>query len=245
MKLKELLSSFEYYDLSFPLIHDAVSWPTHQPISVKKVRRIDRDLYEMHEICMTSQDYTHFDAPSHMILNGKSIDKYEPSRFILDSVILDISDKNGKPIRKTDLEEFIDYLGKFSGVILYTGFDKEPNQYRYDWGYLDLDGANYIAQFDNIKLIGIDSPSIAGWSGDVAYSSHRVSVNDAVNVHLILLKKDILILEGIYNISIIFKKYHKKVIEGILVALPLNLIGIDGGLARVIFLKPKDYGGEI
>ncbi|TRM73863.1 cyclase, partial [Sulfolobus sp. E5] len=152
-KFKVVLDEYEMYDLSFPLSHDVVSWPTHQPIMVKKVKRVDRDLYEMHEISMTTQDYTHYDAPSHMIADGKSIDKYEINRFILDAVILNLQNRNGFPISQEDLKKFQKYLNSYSGIILYTGFNKDLHKYEYDWSYLDVSGAEYLSRFNNVRLV--------------------------------------------------------------------------------------------
>ncbi|QIW25327.1 cyclase family protein [Sulfolobus sp. S-194] len=220
-----------------PLTHDAISWPTHPAIKINKFRSVDRDLYDAHEIYMTSQDYTHFDAPSHMIKNGKTIDKYEPGRFILSAAILNLSTTNSKEITQDDLTPFEDIIRKTNAVILYTNFKKEPKEFKYDWKYLGVSGSKYLSQFSNLKLVAIDSPSIAGWSGDVLAYPHIITVKEAIEIHLYLLEKDILILEGLTNVEKAVK--NEKYVDGILIALPLNIIGIDGGPCRVIFLKPK------
>jgi len=235
--LDEILNSFDYFDFTMPLSHDVVAWPTHPAIRINKFRSVDRDLYDAHEIYMTSQDYTHFDTPSHMIKGGKSIDKYEARRFILKAVILNLSYKKDMEIREEDLRQFEEVIRKSEAVVLYTNFRKEPKEFRYDWAYLGISGAKYLSQF-NLKLVAIDSPSIAGWSGDVPAHPHIITVKEAIDVHLNLLEKDILIVEGLYNVNKAVGE--EKYVEGILIALPLNIIGLDGGPCRVIFLKPKN-----
>ncbi|QGA69631.1 cyclase family protein [Sulfolobus sp. E11-6] len=223
-----------------PLSHDSVSWPTHPAIKVSKFKSVDRDLYDAHEIYMTSQDYTHFDAPSHMIKNGKTIDKYDPKRLILPTAILNLSYKiheANREIRQEDLAQFEDIIKNVNSIVLYTDFVKDPKEFKYDWIYLGVNGANYLSKFENLKLVAIDAPSIAGWSGDVPAYQHLITVKEAIETHLKLLQKDILIIEGLYNVKEAIG--NEKYAVGILIALPLRIIGLDGGPCRVIFLKPK------
>ncbi|ARM76994.1 cyclase [Acidianus manzaensis] len=218
-----------------PLSHNVVSWPTHPPIQINKFKTVERDLYDAHEIYMTSQDYTHFDAPSHMIKGGKTIDAYEIYRFVAPAIILNFSNKEDLEITDKDLQQFSDQIKNVNAVILFTDFNKDPKEFKYNWKYLGVSSAKYLSQFSNIKMVAIDAPSIAGWSGDVPAAPHIITVKDAIDIHLYLLEKDILIVEGLYDVKKAIG--NNKYVYGVLIALPLQIVGLDGGPCRVIFTK--------
>lgn len=237
-RLKDFLQNFEYYDLSFPLLQGNVMWPTMPPLRITKIKFKDRDLSEAHEVYITTQDFTHVDAPSHMLRDGKTIDGYGVEYFILPCAMINVKNERNNEITVSELREFEEIMSTYESIILFTGFKKGPKDMAYMWRYLNPSTSEYISGFSNIKLLGIDSPSIAGWSGKVDAMEPIVSRREAVDTHLGLMKRGILIVEGLWNLERLFRK-GDKIIYGILIVMPLNLIGTDGAPVRAVFLRPK------
>ncbi|BCS93587.1 cyclase family protein [Metallosphaera javensis (ex Sakai et al. 2022)] len=238
-QIREFLRNFEYYDFSMPLTHNAIMWPTMPPIRINKIRYKERDRSEAHEICITTQDYTHIDAPSHMT-SGNSIDKFTVDRFVTDALLINVSNGGQMQILVNELKKFEEEIAKATSVILYTGFKKPYNIPVYDWRYLTPDSARYLASFNNLRLVGIDSPSIAGWSGTVEVATPRMSRDDAILTHVELMKNDILIVEGLYNLEAVFRGTKIDFVTGIFIVMPLNLVGLDGSPVRAIFMRFKE-----
>ncbi|EHP70201.1 putative metal-dependent hydrolase [Metallosphaera yellowstonensis MK1] len=238
-KLRDILQLFEYYDLTFPLSQGNVMWPTMPPLRITKIRHKDRDMSEAHEVCITTQDFTHIDAPSHMLRDGFPIDKYGVQSFILPCTVLDVRNEKSREIAVSELREFEAELSTYECIVLFTGFKKDPREFVYSWRYLKSETSEYISTFKNLKLVGIDTPSIAGWSGKVDVMEPLISRREAVITHLNLMKEGILIVEGLWNLGKLFGP-GDRIIHGILVAMPLNLIGTDGAPVRAVFLKLKE-----
>jgi arylformamidase len=85
-----------------------------------------------------------------------------------------------------------------------------------DFVYLQPDGAEFLVE-RRVRLVGIDYLSIDKFNAD----SHPT--------HMVLLTKNILVLEGLNLNNISPGEY-------MLYALPLNLQNVEGGPARVILM---------
>lgn len=91
---------------------------------------------------------------------------------------------------------------------------------------MDIEGTKYIASFDNIKILGTDGLSIAGYNGNV----------HVIETHRILLEKNILILEELNFNTLAEVIAGKEYVEGTLIALPLLIKDGDGSPTRVVFI---------
>ena len=136
---------------------------------------------------------THLDAPAYALGGGKLVGDYELERFICDAALLDITHKKtGQPIDDEDLEAAEEAAGlalrEGEAVILHTGTSgvspvgESP--------YLSRNGAEYL-EFKGVTLVGIDSGNLDN------------SDSSELEAHRTLLRKEILVLEGLANLRAI------------------------------------------
>lgn len=222
-------------DLTHSMTHAMPGWVTHSTFSVTPHKIMDIDGYTVHNIQMNTHHGTHMDAGSHMIKDGKPLSAYPMEHFIGPAVALDFSSKkNGEPISNGDFKEFEDLIKPGVSVILNTGWYKfrgYNKEYLYEWPFLNADGAKYLAE-RRIKMVGTDGMSIAGWMGNTA--THQPVTDDAIEVHEALLKNDVLIIEEMANTDKVLN--GKRHASFVLMALPLNLEGLDGSPVRAVAL---------
>jgi kynurenine formamidase len=126
---------------------------------------------------------THMDAPLHMIPTGKKLSEISADKFVANGHLIDARGKNEVGI---ELLHGIDIV-EGDCVLIYTGFDEKFREPAYYESYPDLteEFAHRLVEL-KIKFVGIDtsSPDKAPY-----------------NVHRILLSKEILIIEGLNNLS--------------------------------------------
>jgi len=126
---------------------------------------------------------THIDAPLHMIPTGKKISEFPPEKFVARGHLVDARGRreidesllDGKDINKGDC------------VLVYTGFDEkfgEPEFYT-DYPLVTEAFAKKLVEL-RVAFVGMDTPS---------------PDKEPYMVHKILLKEEILIIEGLRNLS--------------------------------------------
>ena len=157
------------------------------------------DLYNLTYFSMCAHNGTHVDAPFHFIHQGKTVEKMELDTFVGECFV-------ARYEGEIDAETAGDILRKAKGIprILIAG--EIP---------VTAEGASVFAEA-GIRLLGNEGQSVG-------------PVDAPMQVHLILLRKGIALLEGI-------------VLEGIpegtyfLSAAPLNLGGCDGAPCRAYLM---------
>lgn len=135
---------------------------------------------------------THLDSPGHQIKGGKMIQDYPLEKFVQQAFLIELIGK--KAIKKENLEPHQDKIKKAGALLIRTGFDKIMERYEKDAdfrqktkiGVNDLpqfsqDCAEWLASFDNLQLIGVDSLTVGN-----------------KQVHGAFLQKDILLVEGLF-----------------------------------------------
>ena len=165
----------------------------------------DGALYNLTAFRMCAHNGTHVDAPYHFYKDGKTIDQIAPERFIGPAYVTEhngkITAEDAVSILKKAMETDINAVNR----ILVKGN-----------AVLTEEGAQVFADA-GIWLFGNESQT--------------VGPEDApMKVHLILLKEEIVLLEGIRL---------QNVPEGVylLNAIPLNLGGADGAPCRATLIK--------
>ena len=161
------------------------------------------ELYNLSAFSMCAHNGTHIDAPLHFFEDGRSVDKIPLEYFVGECFV---AEEKGDICAKKALE--ILEKAKKSGAdkrILIKG-DVTVTE----------DGARVFADAD-ILLLGNESQSVG-------------PIDSPMAVHKILLRKDIVLLEGITL---------KDVKEGryILNCAPLNLAGFEGSPCRAILIE--------
>ena len=161
------------------------------------------ELYNLSAFSMCAHNGTHIDAPLHFFEDGRSVDKIPLEYFVGECFV---AEEKGDICAKKALE--ILEKARKSGTdkrILIKG-DATVTE----------DGARVFADAD-ILLLGNESQSVG-------------PIDSPMAVHKILLRKDIVLLEGITL---------KDVKEGryILNCAPLNLSGFEGSPCRAILIE--------
>ena len=161
------------------------------------------ELYNLSAFSMCAHNGTHIDAPLHFFEDGRSVDKIPLEYFVGECFV---AEEKGDICAKKALE--ILEKARKSGTdkrILIKG-DVTVTE----------DGARVFADAD-ILLLGNESQSVG-------------PIDSPMAVHKILLRKDIVLLEGITL---------KDVKEGryILNCAPLNLSGFEGSPCRAILIE--------
>ena len=163
------------------------------------------DLYNLTAFSMCAHNGTHIDAPFHFIGNGKTVDRMDLHTFVGDCYVA----RHEGDVSAADAAAI---LSKAAGSkrILIAG------------NITVTDEAASIFADSGICLLGNEGPT--------------VGPEDApMQVHLILLRRGIALLEGIVL---------KDVPEGhyFLSAAPLNLAGSDGAPCRAYLIANDDQG---
>ncbi|WCJ17796.1 Cyclase family protein [Euphorbia peplus] len=166
---------------------------------------------------------THVDAPGHYF------DHYFDAGFDVDTLDLEVLNGPGLVVdvpRATNITaEVMQSLNIPKGTrrVLFRTLNTDrqlmfKNQFDTSYAGFTEDGAKWLTENTDIKLVGIDYLAVAAW--DVIVSAHLVFLE----------KRDIIIVEGLKldNVEAGIYSIH---------CLPLRLVGSEGSPARCILIK--------
>ena len=191
------------YDISQEVLSCNV-YPGDPHPEIERVNSIDRgDICNLTRLSMCAHNGTHVDAPFHFINDGKTLEKMSLDFFVGDCYVTH-------------------YDGEIDAELAITILDKAK---RAGAGERILIGGKAVVTADaarefakaKIKLIGNESQTVG-------------PENAPMEVHLILLKEEIVLLEGVVLSHVPEGKY-------LLSAAPLNLAGCDGAPCRAVLIK--------
>ncbi len=191
------------YDISQEVFSCAV-YPGDTAPSAVKVRRTSRgDLYNMTDFSMCAHNGTHIDAPFHFLGDGKTVEQVELDKFVGPCYVAPFSGR----LTADDAAAILKKAAEVGGErrILLKGD-----------AIVTPEAARVLAE-GGIDLIGVESQSVGEPSGPM-------------EVHLILLRKEVILLEGIRLAEVGEGAY-------LLCAAPLSLGGCDGAPCRAILIK--------
>ena len=157
------------------------------------------DLYNLTSFAMCAHNGTHVDAPFHFLHNGKTVDQLDLSHFVGDCFVA----RHAGDVSAADAEGILTNAGGAERILIAGK------------ATVTAEAAQVFAA-GGIKLLGNEGQT--------------VGPEDApMQVHLILLRREIALLEGIVL---------DKVPEGryFLSAAPLNLGGADGAPCRAYLI---------
>ena len=161
------------------------------------------DLYNLSFFAMCAHNGTHVDAPFHFLHDGKTVDQIDLSHFVGDCFVA----RHEGDVTAADAENI---LKKADGAerILIAGN-----------ATVTIEAAEVFAA-GGIKLLGNEGQTVG-------------PENAPMQVHLILLRREIALLEGIVLQGIPEGQYF-------LSAAPLNLGGADGAPCRAYLIDRED-----
>lgn len=199
------------YDISPLISEDIAVWPGDTDF--KRIMQLDicsGDNITLSGFQSTVHLGTHTDAPSHFVKGGKTIDACPLETYIGECQVIYCNINKATAI----LPEHLSTQVTAPRVLLRTNSFPNPNLWNTDFCYLSLELIQLLSKH-NVKLIGIDTPSI-----DAFDSKDLLS-------HNALAQAKIAILEGIDLSKVAQGKYE-------LIALPLKLHGFDASPVRAI-----------
>ena len=188
------------YDISQEVFSCAVYPGDPKPEKQALYSTGEGDLYNLTSFAMCAHNGTHVDAPFHFLHNGKTVGQMELAHFVGDCYVA----RHEGDVTAADAEEI---LKKADGTerILIAGN-----------ATVTIEAAEVFAA-GGIKLLGNEGQTVG-------------PENAPMQVHLILLRREIALLEGIVLQGIPEGQYF-------LSAAPLNLGGADGAPCRAYLIQ--------
>lgn len=197
-----------FIDLTHKINENTPVYPGDPQTKIQQNASLQKDGYTDHYLCMGTHAGTHIDAPSHMLKNGKGLHQFPLKKFTGRGVYIKIT--GGKfDLRKIKTVN----IKKNDIVFFHTGMSDTYEKPEYFTAYpaIPQEVANYLITKE-INIVGVDSCSVD---------------HDKFDAHKLFLKKDILIIENLTNLSSLVGK------QFIVTAFPLNLT-LDGSPVRVV-----------
>lgn len=195
-------------DISLPYRNRMATYLGDLPYEEYEYKSHENDGVHIMRILMETHSGTHFDAPYHMLKDGKRADEISLENFMGKASVITVNS---------------DYIGpeniprKLENIVLFH--TKNSNMYTSDFSkdfvYLTPDGASELVK-RNIKLVGIDYLSIEKFG------------SKNFNAHKLLMKNNIIIVEGLYLANVPDGVYD-------FICLPLKM-QFDGAPCRAVLL---------
>lgn len=196
-------------DLSIPIDDRTPVYPGDPKQEINQIANIEKDGWNEHRLTFNTHFSTHIDAPYHMLKNGKKLSEYPLEKLIGKGVVLDV--RNGFNLDVLDDSE----VKKDSIVFLRTGqTEKLHSKYFENARFIPKEFAEKLVEL-GVKIVDLDS-----FTPD----------EPPFEIHKILLKHDILIIENLANLDELTDKNFRVFI------LPLKLENTDGAPCRAIAL---------
>ena len=207
-------------DLSLTISESIPSFPGSPTPQFICWSDIKNDGYNLELLFLSSHTGTHIDAPYHFVKNGLKIDQIPLDRLVGKAILVKLIKTRNTPITKSDIilfEKKNGIIPNHSSVFFFTTWQKnlKKDNYFTENPGLDESSAKYLA-LKKINLVGIDSPSI------------DLGKNESFNVHHILSKNNILIVENLTNLNKIQSKEFNFTI------FPLKLKDATGSPVRAV-----------
>lgn len=198
-------------DLSLTISDNMPTYPGDPACNVSFVKKSGCQLATL---SMGSHAGTHLDAPRHFIPRGRPVDCLPLEKCAGEAFLVNLSNKkSNSEITVKDLRKHVNFIKKGSKILLRTDWGKHfgTNEYFKNAPGLSIEAAKWLANM-RIGLIGLETPSV-----------HPVK---SKIIHRILLKKEIVIIEGLANLN--------KLAPGKLFfcAVPLKIQNSDGSPVR-------------
>ena len=209
------------YDLSIPITSTMPVWPSDPSVSLTPTAHLSRDTshtVRVTKIEMGSHTGTHIDAPWHMVEGARRLNEIPIETLVGPASVFEIS--NVPSISRASLEKL-----NFDGVrrVLFKTENSEhwnDGTFYERFVYLEPEAAEFLVE-QRVELVGIDYLSIDEFKSEKHPS------------HFVLLRKNVVIIEGLNLSRVKSGKYH-------MTALPLNLQEVDGAPTRVILSSDQN-----
>lgn len=202
------------YDITVPISENVPIYPGDPKVEVKICKSLAvGDSANVSEISLGVHTATHVDAPNHFIDGARRVDELDLEKLTGRCRVVEI-EKSVMAIEPTHLGNIVNVERVLFKTRNSAFWSDTENGFRRDFTYVTVEAARILAE-KGIKLVGID------------YLSIEKSGSPGHPVHITLLEKEIVILEGLDLREVPAGDYE-------LICLPLKYIGGagDGSPAR-------------
>ena len=192
-------------------------------VEFSTAKTIDVDGWNAKTLHLYSHSGTHMDAPIHFNVNEQTIDIINVNRFMGKAWLVDLSAVTSSHlITVSDLGTVADSLKEGDSLLLKTGWNAffGTPKYRDELPRISKELALWCGE-KKVNMLGVEPPSVA----DVN------NIEEVTEIHQILMKNDIVIIEGLVNLE----QIKSNVVT--LIALPLKVKDGDGAPARVLAIE--------
>ncbi|MEN8120944.1 MAG: cyclase family protein [Bacteroidota bacterium] len=173
----------KYIDLTHTFKATMPIFPGDVEARLEQVAFFEKDGYNSFRVDTGMHVGTHIDAPFHMLSNGKKLSEFDPEQFIGRGQVV-----NAENYDKIDVDLLNNHdIQQGDIVLIHTGHDQKfgTEEYYKSYPEITMAFAEYIVNA-GVKILGLDFPSPDGFPYDI---------------HKLLFKNDILIIENLTNLS--------------------------------------------
>ena len=191
------------YDISQEVFSCAIYPGDPKPEKVTISSTAGGELYNLSSFAMCAHNGTHIDAPFHFLHNGKTVDQMELTCFVGDCYVA----RHEGDVTARDAQAILQKAGGAERILI---------------------GGKAIVTAEAAEVFASCGIKLLGNEGQT------VGPEDApMQVHLILLRREVVLLEGIVLLGIPEGRYF-------LSAAPLNLGNCDGAPCRAYLIDWED-----
>jgi kynurenine formamidase len=214
-------SRYKVIDLTRLLNEECMVYPDTLSPSFEVLNMVENDGFAELKMTLALHTGTHIDAPSHMLKNTKSLDRFPPDKFIGRAMVIPCNHKVKIDLKY--LQTFDDKIIRVDFIIFFTGWQYKWNTKEYfnNCPTLTREAAIWLTKF-KLKGIGLDAFSLDSMIPETKVKSEKFPN------HHILLEKEILLIENLTNLD-------KLPESGFLFqCFPLNIENANGSPVRAI-----------
>ncbi len=212
--------AIRWIDVTIPMEPGMTVWPGDTPFTVEQHNHHSQGGANTATLTFSSHTGTHIDAPWHFEPDGKRLHEIDHSLFFGPAQVIALEQVSS--IKASDLEKY-----PLSPRVLFktANSKRKPNQAFYtDFVALEPDAARFLVDA-GVRLVGIDYLSIAPYK------------QPGQATHHILLKNDILVVEGVC-LGAVPPGRH------LFTVLPLALQNADGAPCRAFIGMEETANGS-
>ncbi|TNE85912.1 MAG: hypothetical protein EP330_23525 [Deltaproteobacteria bacterium] len=203
----------ELIDISPPITPDIAVWPGDTPFSRSVACAIaDGANLDLSSITTTVHVGAHTDAPSHYAADAPGIGERPLSLYYGPCQVMHVPVPRGHRVLPEDLPGPI----RAERLLLRTDSFPDPNHFNTDFAALSPELVAFVHDA-GVRLIGLDTPSVDLCDDKVLLSHTAIAVRDMAILEGVVLGH---VAEGVYT----------------LIALPLNLPGVDASPVRAVLV---------
>src|SRR5712691_1614103 len=210
-------------DISRSLAGNLAPWPGDTPFDYALVGRLaEGSSVNLGRMITSVHSGTHADAFFHFDDDGLTIDRFEPERYLGPAVVVDLSEKfAGFSIASLGeiTSEDLEASAAAPRLLIKTGAWPDSTKFPEAIPVLAAGVAEWM-QSRGVKLLGLDLPSVDAIDSKELRNQHALAAAEIAIVEGVDLSE---VEAGLYSLA----------------ALPLKIIGGDGGPVRAILWREE------